>query len=188
MKKVVRLTERQLQEVIRKVINEQVSQTKPSQGKNFVEKFPQGNVEYKLPRIKSTDDVVDWVNWFTPHGSTREAYKWLLDPKGGGLCYKKDAFGNTRENELAIWQLFNDAMEAVARTGIVGSVSAYNGPEFRKVLRGIAQGTAPGGRHDRGYDSEAIINGLISGINCEDPKRTMSSFGHALKNVVKAMG
>ena len=183
MKKVVRLTERQLQEVIRKVINEQVSKTKPSQGKNFVD----GDIEYKLPRIKSADDVVNWANWFTPHGSTRQAYNWLLDPNGGGLCLQKDAFGNKRNDELAIWKLFNDAMDAVARTGIVGSVAAYNGPEFRKVLRGIAQGTAPGGRHDSGYDSEAVINGLISGVNCEDPKRTMSSFGLALKNVVKAM-
>ena len=199
MKKVVRLTERQLQEVIRKVIKEQVSQTKPSQGKNFVQNYDNGTVEYKLPKIKSTKDLVDFQNWATPHGSQTAAMKWLLDPKGGGLVLRgKD---NQRVSGLdlraqnddaasaGIWNLFTDAMNAVARTGMVGSARDYNGPEFRKVLRGITQGGVPGGREQNRYDSESIINQYIWGLDDQDPRRGgVSSFGPALVKVVKAMG
>ena len=175
-------------------LNEQDAKT--GQGKNFVEKYPNGNVEYKLPRIKSTDDLVSFVNWSRPHGSQTEAMKWLLDPKGGGLVLRGkdnkrvsglDAYSQTNDAVSAgIWNLFSDAMNAVARTGMVGSASAYNGPEFRKVLRGITQGGVPGGNEGNRYDSESIINDYILGV--DNQRGGFSSFGPALVKVVKAMG
>lgn len=156
MKKIIRLTETQLEDIIRKVIAEQ-----DTEGTELWK--DSAGVEYKLPGIKSNDDWSRYVNFGGSRYAT--AMKML---RNLGLRYKS---GSMRPNPMDVgirWnevkklddpraenadilmRNFQDGLAAIAQTGLQDT-RGFKTPEFKNAL--AEQGNTKAADVERRYEN-----------------------------------
>jgi len=148
-KKIIRLTEKQLEDIVRKVIQEQTEDG--NENEYFTTEW--GDV-YKLPQIKNLEDVNNFVN-FQPDGSYAKYMKML---RNYGLSYKNQPIQNPLDvSSDAKWSkqknpksdlnvaadrlldFFWDGLGTVAKTGFTEK-RLWNTPQFQTAFNNEVYG------------------------------------------------
>lgn len=143
MKKIVRLTEKQLEEIVRKIITEQDAQAGETQPFTDAAGRP-----YKLPNIKNSQDWEIFVNWNGNNG-LNHAFNTLkklglqwgemrMDPDP--MYVNWDEFKNNDykwklldEKADILYSFFSDGLQAIAITGYTDKYD-FRKPEFANEM------------------------------------------------------
>jgi len=166
MKKVVRLTEKQLEEIVRKVIAEQDAQAGETQ--QFTD---DSGVTYKLPGIKDSEAWGRFVNF--ADGSYANAMKMLRDlglqPQSNATMEPNPMDLSIKWNEVKtlndrralnadrLTSFFTDGLEAIAETGWHDERYFRTAP-FQKALKRAGANTAEAQKLYKNYYK--VLDGL----------------------------
>jgi len=147
MKKVIRLTEKQLEDIVRRVIAEQDGQ----EGAQYTD---ESGVTYKLPGITDSEKWGTLVNWAL-NGSIAEAMDLLrkyglkpgnrrMDPNPMDVNIKWDTITSLNDprqvNADRLISMFTNALIAVGKTGYTDK-RYWQTPQFTNVM--TKEGTKP---------------------------------------------
>ena len=142
-KKIIRLTENELEKIVRKVLAEQQDQP------NFFTSEDTGET-YKLPQIKSLEDVNKFINIGTT-GSSADIMKILRDfglrwdtskyrpsvnPMDTNVNWKNK---NAMAAASQLYSYFSDGLAAIALTGMIDE-KYYKTPTFVKAYNNEVYG------------------------------------------------
>jgi hypothetical protein len=150
MKKVIRLTEKQLEDIVRRVIAEQDSQ------EDEVYWTDTAGVAYKLPGITDSEKWSTFVNWGPAGGNLGKGMALLRkfglryasgrgmnpNPMDVGIKWNqvRSLSDPRHRNGDKVYSMFTDGLAAVAQTGYTDK-RYWKTPQFAKVMR--EAGTKP---------------------------------------------